>query len=473
MPLKPRLLPFLLALVAVGQVRADEPAAPKTFDVPAIDSYLEKQVKAKEFVGLSVAIMKDGKVVLAKGYGRASLKSGAPVIPETMFAAGSVTKQFACACIFLLAEEGKLSVRDPVAKYYPELTKAKEITLYDLMSHAAGYPDYYPLDFIDRRMAKSIELDKLIADYAGGKLDFAPGTRWSYSNTGYIILGRVVEKVSGKPFGTFLEERILKPLGMNDSAFEPKPGGKNLATGYTAFALGEPEEAKLEAQGWTHAAGGLYTTPSDLLKWDLALMQGKVLKPESYELMTSPRKLADGRTHDYGCGLGIMRKDDETVLRHGGAVSGFLTFNAMVPRTRSGIAVMINRDDLEFSTLNDQLLKLLIKAGTAEPDIPEVKGPPAKEVALDLLHQYQSGDVKRDNFGEEFNVFLTKEKVESAKERLKALGEPENVEVENTHERGGMEVTLVRFTFKGGKRAKGLLYRIPDGKVQQFLLYRS
>jgi D-alanyl-D-alanine carboxypeptidase len=164
MPLKPRLLPFLLALVAVGQVRADEPAAPKTFDVPAIDSYLEKQVKAKEFVGLSVAIMKDGKVVLAKGYGRASLKSGAPVIPETMFAAGSVTKQFACACIFLLAEEGKLSVRDPVAKYYPELTKAKEITLYDLMSHAAGYPDYYPLDFIDRRMAKSIELDKLIAD---------------------------------------------------------------------------------------------------------------------------------------------------------------------------------------------------------------------------------------------------------------------------------------------------------------------
>ena len=138
-----------------------------------------------------------------------------------MFAIGSVTKQFACACILLLAEEGKLSVDDKVAKYYPGLTSAKDITLYDLMTHTSGYPDYYPLDFVDRRLVKPIAEDALLAKYAGARLDFEPGERWSYSNTGYVLLGRVVEKVSGKPFGRFLEERVLEPLGMTHSAVGP------------------------------------------------------------------------------------------------------------------------------------------------------------------------------------------------------------------------------------------------------------
>src|SRR5579872_4328779 len=170
-------------------------ALPQTFDLKAIDAYVADQVKSKGFVGLSLAIMKDGKIVLAKGYGNSSVKNGVEVTSQTLFGAGSVTKQFTCACIFLLAEDGKLSIHDKVAKYYPKLTKANEVTLYDLMSHVSGYPDYYPLDFVDRRMAKTIALDKLIEEYAGGKLDFEPGTRWSYSNSGYIILGRVIEKV--------------------------------------------------------------------------------------------------------------------------------------------------------------------------------------------------------------------------------------------------------------------------------------
>src|SRR5207253_10781520 len=131
-----------------------------------------------------------------------------------MFGIGSVTKQFTSACVLLLAEDGKLAVTDKVSKYYPKLTKADDITLYDLMAHLSGYPDYYPLDFVDRRMFKPIELDNLIDEYAIGKLDFEPRTRWSYSNTGYIILGRLIEKVTGEPYENFLQKRILKPLGM-------------------------------------------------------------------------------------------------------------------------------------------------------------------------------------------------------------------------------------------------------------------
>ena len=172
---------------------------------------------------MSLTIVREGKVVLAKGYGKRSLEDETPVEPQTPFAVGSVTKQFTCACILLLAEDGKLSVDDKVAKFYPNLTGAGEVSLYDLMAHTSGYADYYPLDFVDRRLRKPILEDALLAEYAGAELDFEPGARWSYSNTGYTLLGRVVEKASGKPIGQFLKERILDPLGMTHSAFEPGP----------------------------------------------------------------------------------------------------------------------------------------------------------------------------------------------------------------------------------------------------------
>jgi CubicO group peptidase (beta-lactamase class C family) len=462
-------------MVSPSLARADKkdaPSLPKTFDVKLIDEYLAAQLKAKRTVGLSVAIMKEGKFVLAKAYGKASLKPEADVDVETMFAAGSVTKQFTCACILLLAEDGKLSVHDKVAKYYPNLTQAKDITLYDLMTHASGYPDYYPLDFVDRRMLKPIALDKLITEYAGGKLDFEPGTKWSYSNTGYIILGRVIEKVSGKSFAQFLDERIFKPLGMKSSIDEPALGGKGLAVGYTSQFLGDVEPARPEAEGWIQAAGGLYTTPSDLVRWDLALMDGKVLKPESYQLMTTRRKLADSRLCDYGCGLGVGLRDGETVLAHGGAVSGFLTFNTMLPRTKSALALMTNSEHVDLKALQGELMKLLIEATHRAAMIPKIDGPPAKDAALDFLHQLQEGKVKRDQLGEEYSVFLTDKRIDTAKERLKPLGEPEKVEVDDTHERGGMEVAVIRFNFKNVK-LKASLYRTPDGKIQQFLIKKS
>jgi CubicO group peptidase (beta-lactamase class C family) len=472
--LRPHPFWFGLFLLVVSSIaNAGEPRHSGTLDTKGLDEYLAKQVADKGFVGLSVALMEDGKITFAKGYGKGSLKSDTNVSAETLFAAGSVTKQFACACVLLLAEDGKLSIHDKVAKYYPDLTRAKDISLYDLMTHVSGYPDYYPLDFIDRRMMKTIPPDKLIQEYAGGKLDFEPGTRWSYSNTGYIILGRVVEKVSGKPFDQFLTDRILKPAGMTNTAFEPKKSRKDLAVGYTSFALGKPEEAIPEAEGWIHAAGGLFTTPTDLAKWDLALMEGKLLKPDSYQTMIAPRKLSDGRVRNYACGLGVTLRDGESVIRHSGAVSGYHAYNAMMPRTKSAVILMTNCEHLDDGALNTEIVNRLFKAQSpADPEIPKIKGLTPKEAALDLFHQMQTGEIKRDNLGEEFNHFLSEERVASAKDRLKTLGEPDKVEVEATAERGGMEVAVIRFTFKE-KKVKGSLYRRPDGKVQQFLLYGS
>ena len=472
-----RFLLFLSFLNPAGNGQAQEPKsaeAPSTFDLQAIDAYVAGQVRAKRYPGLALTIVRDGKIVLDKGYGRCSLNSEERVGPDTPFAIGSVTKQFTCACILLLAEDGKLSVEDRVAKYYPDLTRARDITLYDLMTHTSGYPDYYPLDFVDRRMRKPIVLDQLLAEYAGGKLDFEPGTRWSYSNTGYMLLGRVIEKVTKEPMGRFLERRILKPLDMKRSMFEPGPEVTGLAQGHTSFALGPAEPAPREAGGWLHAAGGLWSSVSDLARWDLALMEGKVLKPESYRLMTTRRKLHSGKTKDYGCGIGAIDRDGETILTHSGAVSGFLAFNALVPRTKSAAILLTNSEHLDPASLHRTILTLLLKDQTDKeaPEVPKVRGPSAKEVVLDFFHQMQVGKVDRSKLGEEFSVYLSDERLQSAAPRLKALGEPERVEVERTAERGGMEVAALRFTFKDAV-LKASLYRTPDGKIQQLLLSKG
>jgi CubicO group peptidase (beta-lactamase class C family) len=452
---------------------ADGAPAPKTFDPKAIDAYVARQVRDKGFVGLSLAVLRDGKIVLANGYGKRCLETGAPVEVDTPFCIGSVTKQFTAACILLLAEEGKLSVEDPVAKYYPDLTRARDVTLYDLMTHASGYPDYYPLDFVDERLARPIAPDRLIHEYAGAKLDFEPGARWSYSNTGYVLLGRVVEKVSGEPLGQFLQRRILKPAGMEHTFFEPGAGDRRFAVGYTAFALGSPEVARREADGWLYAAGGLTSTAADLARWDLALMDDRILKPSSCRLMTMPRRLANGKFKEYGCGLAIGSRDGEVLLQHGGAVSGFLAYNTMVPRTRSAVILLTNGDHVDPAPLQQEILGLLLKdQAKQEGDVPRVRGPSAKEAALDFFHQMQAGSVDRSRLGADFSDYLSADRVRGSAARLKALGEPTRVEVEDLSERGGMEFARVRFTFKTGV-VKAYLYRTPDGKIQEFMLFKG
>ena len=459
---------------ATKTAEARKPGSPpKNFDLKAIDAFVAAQVREQGFPGLSLTIVREGKVVLAKGYGKRSLKEGTPVERDTPFAIGSVTKQFTCACVLLLAEDGKLSVDDKVAKYYPNLTSANEISLYDLMAHTSGYTDYYPLDFLDRRLRSPIQEDALLAEYAGAELDFEPGTRWSYSNTGYTLLGRVVDKASGESMGQFLKKRILEPLGMTHSVFEPGPDMKGRAQGYSSFALGPAEPVDLESKGWLGAAGGLWASGPDLARWDLALMSGRVLEPGSLRLMTTAKRLKNGDPTGYGCGLSIRQVEGETIWTHGGAVSGFLTTNTMIPRTRSAVILLTNSEHLNPGAIHTEILTLLIN-DLKKPqvtEVPKVEGATPKEAALDFLHQMQAGKVNRAKLGEEFSVFLTDERLKAAAPRLKALGEPEKVEVDRAYERGGMEVASIHFKFKTTELI-GVLYRTPDGKIQQ-LLFRK
>jgi CubicO group peptidase (beta-lactamase class C family) len=461
---------LIFCACAIAEERTASPLEPA-----AVDALIHQHVKDKGLVGVSVAIMREGQIVFAKGYGQRSLDPPLPVEPETCFAVASVTKQFTCACILLLAEERKLAVTDPVSKYFPHLTRAADITLLDLMQHTSGYPDYYPLDFIDRRMLRPIAFDQLLKDYAGGKLDFEPGSRYSYSNTGYIVLGGVVEKVTGQKFGDFLSERILKPLGMEHSRFGEPSGLTSVAAGYNAFALDPPGPAPREAAGWIDAAGGLWASAPDLLKWDLALAGGKVLRPETFEKMIAPRKLASGKISSYGCGLRSEIRDGDLILSHTGGVSGFASYNGFLPRTRSGLVVLSNSEHVSSVPLRNLLLDLVIKdiAAKETPPAPKITGPEPKDLIGRFFRDLQSGQIDRTKLSEEFNIYMTDDRVKSGGARLKELGEPLSVSISAPPgERGGMEVVQAELKFKTAS-LRASLYRTPDGQIQQLIFTRE
>ncbi|MCA9700065.1 MAG: beta-lactamase family protein, partial [Myxococcales bacterium] len=190
---------------APAEVAAPErPQPPERFDLEAIDTYLAAEVEARGFVGLSVAIMRRGEIVFARGYGQRSLEPAAPADADTVFAMASNTKQFSCSLALLMAEDKALRMSDPVAKYYPGLTRAKEITLLDLFQHTSGYRDLYPMDFVISEMAQDIDTEVLVQRYGTMDLDFDPRTRWSYSNTGYLIAGRILETVGRKPLAELM-----------------------------------------------------------------------------------------------------------------------------------------------------------------------------------------------------------------------------------------------------------------------------
>jgi CubicO group peptidase (beta-lactamase class C family) len=458
-----------LALIAPLPRVAHAQAQTQTVTAAQLDSIIQKSVADKHIVGLSVGVMQNGKVILARGYGVRDLASKAAVTPQTMFAVGSVTKQFTCTALLMLAEQKKLAIDDPISKWYPNLTRAKDITLRDLGGHLSGYRDYYPLDYVDREMAKEKTPDAIINEYATRPLDFEPRSRYSYSNTGFLLLGRVVEKVSGQTYSSFVQQHIFAPLQMSRTAYEPGQITGDMAKGYTSFALAAPIAAVPEAKAWASTAGAIWSTPSDLLTWDQSILDRKLLTPASYAIITSAQRLTDGRSSGYGCGEGVNDRGAAVVLSHGGAVSGYVAQNTVIPATRSAVVLLSNSDFSPVGVLNQELVSRMLPRGV---DAPIVAGRNALDAAKKFLGELETGTVDRTTLGEDFTAFLTADKIASAKKALNELGRISNIRVAGTGERGGMEVATILFDV-GKTASRGLMYRTPDGKIEEFLFARN
>lgn len=464
--MKTRLLAAIVTIAASLPAAAQQ-AAP--IDTNEIDAIIRRNIADKHITGVSVGIMQNGKIVFARGYGFANIQRQTPVTPATMFAIGSVTKQFTCSAVMMLQEQKKLSLDDPIAKWYPQLTRSRDITLRDLGGHLSGYRDYYPLDYVDREMALAEPADTIIMRYATRPLDFEPRSRWSYSNTGYLILGRVVEKVSGQPYGRFLQSHIFTPLHLTRTAYEPAPNGQNMASGYTSFALSDPIDAVPEAKGWAGSAGAIWSTPTDLLTWDRSLLDHTLISAKSYAFLTTPQRLTDGRSSGYGCGEGINDRGPALSFSHGGAVAGFVAQNTVIPSTKSALVVLSNSDFSPIGALDQELLSKLMPRGV---DVPVVHGPSALDAATKFLTELAQGQVDRSTISPDFDAYLTADKLTTAQRSLNALGSIGNIKVAGLRERGGMEVAIVTFTV-GSTPAQGLMYRDPDGKIEEFLFSRS
>src|SRR6185503_4314621 len=228
----------------------------------------------------SIAVVKDGRSVYVKTYGDAKLEPKTPATTQMRYSIGSISKQFTAAAVVMLQEQGKLSLNDKVGKYFPDLTRANEVTIRQLLSHTSGYQDYWPQDYVMKPMLEPTSARAIMDTWAKKPLDFEPGTKWQYSNTNYVIAGAIVEKVARMPFFQFLQQSIFKPLNMTSVlSIDEAHLTESDATGYMRYALAPLRVGPKEGKGWLFAAGELAMTAADLAKWDISIMEGKLLKP--------------------------------------------------------------------------------------------------------------------------------------------------------------------------------------------------
>ena len=300
------------------------------------DDIAKARVDSKHFMG-NVLLAKGDQVLFEKSYGLADMEWSVPNTAESKFRIGSVTKQFTAACILLLEDRGKLKTDDLVRKYVPNAPAAwAKITIYHLLTHTSGIPSFTNFPEYEQFQRQPTTPEKLLAFFRDKPLDFEPGSKWKYSNSGYEVLGYVIEKVTGQTYQQFLDENIFKLLEMRDSGYD----SNSLVIPHHAYGY-TPGPHGVTVAGYVdmtvpYAAGGLYSTTRDLLKWQRGLFGGRLLKPASLQKMITPFK------DDYGCGLSITTVNGRKRIEHGGGIQGFNSELAYWPEEQMSVVVLAN-----------------------------------------------------------------------------------------------------------------------------------
>jgi CubicO group peptidase (beta-lactamase class C family) len=342
------------SLASIATVLALTPLAPaalsaQEIDVARMDQIVQSHVTAKQFMG-AVLVARNGQVLVDKGYGYADLEWQIPDTPDTKFRLGSMTKQFTAAGILLLEERGKLNTDDLVKKYIPDAPAAwDKITIYNLLTHTSGIPNFTSFPDYHSSEATPATPVQLVARFRDKPLDFQPGDNWSYSNSGYVLLGYLIEKISGQTYQNFIQENFFKPLGMNNSGYDSNSEIiLHRASGYTSGPAGQVNAGYID-MSIPFSAGALYSTTHDLLRWEEALYGGKVLSPAALKKMTTPFK------QNYACGLIVQTVHGHTVYEHGGAIEGFNTDMAYYPDEKLTLIALSNLNGIAPSSIVTQL----------------------------------------------------------------------------------------------------------------------
>jgi D-alanyl-D-alanine carboxypeptidase len=462
---KPHLLTVTLALLlnsaGAGSVATQNSFSP---DVAAkIDAAVGEVLASTGAPSASIALVKDGAVAYVHAYGMARLESKLRATPEMRYSIGSVSKQFTAAALLLLAEDGKLTLDDPVGRWLPDLTRANDVTIRQLLSMTSGYQDYWPQDYVMPPMLQSVTAQEILDGWAKKPLDFEPGTQWQYSNTNYVIAGVIIEKVSGTPVLDFLSRRIFKPLGMNtvvDTDRSALPADE--PERYRRFALGPARPAPKEGKGWMFAAGQLAMTPSDFAKWNISLMEESVLKPASYGQLETEVRLPNGTATGYGLGVAVSLSNGRRVISHRGEVSGFTARNDVYVDDRAAAVVCVNLDASgAVSQIARRLSKILWDDGGSSRLLERAR------VAFAGL---QSGRIDRSMFTPNANAYFSEEALKDFADSLGPLGPPQKFEEQSRSLRGGMTSLDLRIRW-AKQTVTASLFVMPDGRLEQFQVW--
>jgi len=304
-------------------------------DVSRMDQVVRTYVP-RQFMG-SVLVARGNEVLLSKGYGSANLEWDIPNTPVTKFRLGSLTKQFTAASILLLEERGKLKVDDPIKKYLPDAPVAwDKITIFNLLTHTAGIPNFTSFPDYASTEPFPTTAEKLVARFRDKPLEFEPGERWNYSNSGYVLLGYLIEKISGQTYEKFVQENIFAPLAMKDSGYDSNSAVTSHRAAGCSRSQNGPVNAGFIHMSIPHAAGALYSTTEDLLRWEHGLFGGKLVSTASLEKMTTPFK------NDYAFGLGVRTTNGRKVIDHNGSIEGFNTVLAYYPESKVTVVALAN-----------------------------------------------------------------------------------------------------------------------------------
>jgi len=443
----------LAALLAASSVHA----AP--LDPVKVDAAVKSAMEANGTPSAQVAVVQDGHIVFSKAYGDARLAPALPATTATRYEIASVSKEFTAAAALLLVEDGKLSLDDHVSKWFPDLTGADQITVRQLLSHTAGVSDFWPQDYVMLPVTKPTTPLAVMNDWAKKPLDFKPGDDWQYSNTGYIVAGEIIEKVSGEPLFAFVNDRILKPVGITDAV---DISAENLkapdALGYERRALAPNRPTPPDGKGWFYGSAYLGLTAEDVAKWDISFLKKSLLKPASYVTETTTIKLNNGKDTGYAMGLFVSKPNGHTMVEHDGEGAGSLTENRIYPDDGLAIVVLTNTMSGDaMIEIADRIAYMALPQAGEDAHIRQV------------FEGLQAGTISRADFTDNCNGYMTEATVADFKSTLGPLGEPGTFSLTRTEQRGGMEYRGYRI--RAGRKTLSLsVYVTKDGKIEQFLV---
>jgi CubicO group peptidase (beta-lactamase class C family) len=431
-------------------------------DTAAIDKAVNDVLKQTGAPSASIAVVKDGKIVYTHAYGLAHIDPPLAAASDMRYSIGSISKQFTASAILMLAEEGKIALDDKMARWFPDLTRASDVSVRELLSMTSGYQDFWPQDYVMPMMLNPVTPQEILNGWAKKPLDFEPGTKWQYSNTNYVIAGMIVEKVAGMPLLEFLQKRVFAPLQMTSVVnTDIAPLAADEPMRYMRYAVGPLRPAPKEGRGWMFAAGELAMTAQDLAKWDISMIDETILKPASYKTMETEVQLANGVGTHYGLGVGVGMNDGRRFLSHGGEVSGFTAQNTVYPDDRAAVVVQVN---LDASGASGQIASRIANVLFASND-PAIASTTAQ--MQKIFEGLQHGQIDRSQFTSNANAYFNDQALKDFASSLGPLGKWQEFVQSSQSLRGGM--TLRRYRIRFPQKTLGLTtFIMPDGKIEQY-----